>query len=146
MMTAGRLLQLKGPETWTISPGATVFEALELMAAKDIGALPVVLNDELVGIFSERDYARKGVLQGKRSQHTQVGQLMTSNVFFVKPQRSMEDCMRLMTDKHIRHLPVLEYGRLIGIITIGDVVKAIISQQQQVISDLENYVTGSMYQ
>ena len=145
MITANRLLQMKGPELWTISPEATVFEALQLLAAKNIGALPVVEEDMLVGIFSERDYARKVALQGKSSHNTQVGELMTRRVHFVKPQRSLEDCMRLMTNMHIRHLPVVDFGQLKGIITIGDVVKAIIAQQGQTIEELERYVSGGVY-
>ncbi len=145
MITVRSLLQQKGTQTWTISPESTVFQALELLAEKNIGALPVVENGKLTGIFSERDYARKVVLQGKTSRDTQVRELMTSKVYFVKPQRSMEDCMRLMSEKHIRHLPVLDYGKLVGIITIGDVVKAIIGQQERMIRDLEGYVSGAMY-
>ena len=142
MITANRLLQMKGPETWTIGPHKTVFEALQLMAEKNIGALPVVDDDMLVGIFSERDYARKVVLKGKNSFDTRVGELMTPRVYFVKPSRSMDDCMRLMSYMHIRHLPVVDYGQLKGIITMRDVVKAIITQQEQTIEELERYVAG----
>jgi len=143
MITISRLLQQKGSSLYTISPDATIYEALQLLAEKNIGALPVVESGSLVGIFSERDYARKVVLKGKTSKDTLVYELMTSRVYYVKPQRSIDDCMRLMSDKHIRHLPVLDFGRLVGIITIGDVVKAIIDQQQRTINDLENYVSGS---
>ena len=142
MITASRLLQMKGPDLWTIDPQATVYEALQLMAEKNVGALPVVEEDMLVGIFSERDYARKVVLRGKNSFETRVGELMTPRVFFVKPQRSMDDCMRLMTHMHIRHLPVVEFGQIRGIITIGDVVKSIIAEQEQTIEELERYVSG----
>ncbi|MEM6630010.1 MAG: CBS domain-containing protein [Bacteroidota bacterium] len=142
MITAKRLLQMKGPDTWTVSPHKTVYEALQLMAEKNIGAVPVVDEDMLVGMFSERDYARKVVLQGKSSFETRVGELMTPRVYFVKPSRSMDDCMRLMTHMHIRHLPVVDFGQLKGIITIGDVVKAIIAQQEQTIQELERYVAG----
>ncbi|RMG32063.1 MAG: CBS domain-containing protein [Bacteroidetes bacterium] len=143
MISVNQLLRQKGNELWTISPDASVFEALQLMAEKNIGALPVVENDRLVGIFSERDYARKVILKGKSSHQTQVRELMSSPVHHVKGRRTMEDCMRLMTEKRIRHLPVVENGQLVGIITIGDVVKAVISQQQNTIRDLENYISGA---
>ena len=133
---------MKGPEIWTIGPHKTVYEALQLMAEKNIGALPVVEDDMLVGIFSERDYARKVVLKGKNSFDTRVGELMTPRVYFIKPSRSMDDCMRLMSHMHIRHLPVVDYGQLKGIITMRDVVKAIITQQERTIEELERYVAG----
>ncbi len=145
MMFVKTILQQKGSQIWTISPDATILEALQVLADKNIGALPVVEHDKLVGIFSERDYARKVVLKGKSSKDTLVRELMTAKVYFVKPARSMEDCMRLMSEKHIRHLPVMEKGKLVGIITIGDVVNAIISQQKRMIRDLEGYVSGAMY-
>ncbi|HYA26933.1 MAG TPA: CBS domain-containing protein [Thermodesulfovibrionales bacterium] len=142
MKTVGELLKSKGRDIWTISPLATVFQALELMAEKDVGALPVVQNGKLVGIFSERDYARKIILLGRASKDTTVSELMTQTVFYVSPDNTFEDCMALMTSKQIRHLPVLENGRLEGIITLGDVVKKIISAQQFRIGELEKYVIG----
>lgn len=146
MITVRHLLRMKGNELWTIASSATVYSALQLLAEKNIGALPVVNEDgKLVGIFSERDYARKVILKGKSSRNTLVSELMTSRVFHVKLSRNMEDCMQLMTDKRIRHLPVMENGELQGIITIGDVVKAIIQRQKQTIHNLEGYISGSMY-
>jgi CBS domain-containing protein len=127
---------------WGIDPGATVFNALQLMAEKNIGALLVLRDQVLTGIFSERDYARKVVLKGKSSKDTSVSEVMSENPICVSPEQTIEACMALMTDKHIRHLPVSEKGRYIGLISIGDVVKAIISEQQGTINDLENYITG----
>lgn len=146
MITVGHLLKTKGHQLWTILENASVFEALELMAEKNIGALPVVdQNGHLAGIFSERDYARKVILKGKSSRETKVGDLMTSRVYHVKPSRTMKECMKLMTDKRIRHLPVLENNEMKGIITIGDVVKAVIHSQEELIHNLEGYISGSMY-
>ena len=146
MITVKHLLKMKGDQLWTVASDATVFEALELLAAKNIGALPVVdPHGKLVGIFSERDYARKVILKGKSSRDTQVSELMTAKVFHVKPTRSLEDCMHLMTEKRIRHLPVVADNMLIGIITIGDVVKAVIESQKRMIHNLEGYISGSMY-
>lgn len=145
MITVHQLLHLKGHDLWTLSPSSTVYAALQLMAEKNIGALPIVDAGRLVGIFSERDYARKVVLKGKSSRDTLVRELMTTHVYYVKPSRTMQDCMQLMTQKHIRHLPVMDHGELIGIVTIGDVVKAIIADQERTIKDLENYVSGTLY-
>jgi CBS domain-containing protein len=142
MYTVRQILQSKGQQVWTISPSASVFEALQLMAARDIGALVVVEADRLVGIFSERDYARKVILHGKTSRETQVREVMTSRVAYVRPEQTTEECMALMTEKHIRHLPAMEGDRLIGLISIGDVVKAVISNQAFVINQLENYISG----
>jgi CBS domain-containing protein len=135
-------LKNKGNQVWSISPAASVYEALQLMAARDIGALAVVEEDRLVGIFSERDYARKVILHGKTSRETRVDEIMTARVVVVGPERTTEECMALMTEKHIRHLPVVEGERLIGLISIGDVVKAVISNQKFVIDQLENYISG----
>ena len=137
------LLQRKGNEIWSTSSDATVFEALQLMAEKDIGALMVIDNEKLTGIFSERDYARKGILHGKSARETLVQEIMTMQVITVQAAQSVVDCMGLMTDKHIRHLPVLENDQLIGMISIGDVVKEIISEQGYLIEQLENYITGN---
>ena len=143
MHTVGQILRRKGHDIWSISPDAMVYEALELMADKNIGALVVLENDELVGIFSERDYARKVVLQGKTSRQTEIREVMTSRVNCVHPEQTTDECMALMTAKHIRHLPVLDEDEsLVGVISIGDVVKAIISDQEFVIEQLENYIKG----
>lgn len=142
MKTVNEVLKNKGREIWSISPLATVFQALELMADKDVGALPVVQNGKLVGIFSERDYARKVILKGRASKDTTVSELMTQTVFYVNPDNTVNECMALMTSKQIRHLPVLDRDRLVGIITLGDVVKRIISEQEFTIHELEKYVKG----
>ncbi len=141
--TVKYLLQRKGNEIWSTSSDATVFEALQLMAEKDIGALVVIDNEKLTGIFSERDYARKVILQGKSSRETLVQEIMTKDVITVQAAQSVADCMGLMTDKHIRHLPVLDNDELVGIISIGDVVKEIISEQGYLIEQLENYISGN---
>lgn len=140
MTLVSQILQSKGSHTWTIAPNATVFDALTSMAEKDIGALLVVENSEVVGIFSERDYARKIILQGKSSRDTEVQEIMTSEVLCISPDQSVTKCMALMTDKRIRHIPVLDDGRLVGVISIGDVVKAIITEQQIIINHLEDYI------
>ena len=145
MLTVRHLLQNKDHLLWTIAAEATVYTALELMAEKNIGALPVVEEGRLVGIFSERDYARKVILKGRSSRDTLVRELMTSQVYYVRPDRTLRDCMWLMTLKRIRHLPVLDKGALTGIITIGDVVKGIIEEQEGTIRDLETYITGGLY-
>ena len=127
---------------YSVGPDATVYDALRVMADKNIGAV-IVLSDQLVeGIFSERDYARKVMLMGKTSTQTLVGEIMTSHVVSVEPGWSVEQCMALMTEKRIRHLPVVEKGQLIGIISIGDLVKAVIEEQQQTIDQLERYIAG----
>ncbi|MCX7802642.1 MAG: CBS domain-containing protein [Meiothermus ruber] len=141
--TVRQLLLAKGNKVHAISPEATVFEALERMAAHDVGALMVMKDDQLVGIFSERDYARKIILMGRISKDTRVGEVMTSDLITVTPEATVADCMNLMTDHRIRHLPVLEDGKLVGVISIGDVVKAIITQQEFMIAELESYITGS---
>jgi CBS domain-containing protein len=143
MGTVRQLLAAKHPDLWTISPQASVYEALELMAEKDIGAVLVLDAGRLVGILSERDYARKVVLLGRTSRETSVGELMTQVVFYVRPEQTIEDCLALMNDKRIRHLPVLGGTTLVGVVSIGDVVKEIISQQQVTIRHLETYITGS---
>ncbi|RYF50774.1 MAG: CBS domain-containing protein, partial [Cytophagaceae bacterium] len=125
--------------------GETVLGALKLMAEKNIGAVLVVDNDELTGIFSERDYARKIVLKGRHSDDTLVRDVMTPNVITIEPEQRLEDCMQIMSDKHIRHLPVMESGKLIGIISINDVVTAIMRDQKTRIDSLESYISGSPY-
>jgi len=142
MITIKELLKKKSGDIWSISPQASVYQALELMAQKEVGALLVMENDKLVGIFSERDYARKIILKGKASKETAVGELMTKNVYYVTPDNTLEEAMALMTSKQIRHLPIMNQGKLSGIVTLGDVVKKIISEQKLTIDELENYVTG----
>lgn len=144
MSTVRQLLRTKAADIWTIGPEASVYDALRLMAAKDIGAVLVVEAGKLVGILSERDYARKVVLQGKSSRSTTVGELMTRVVLFVRPDQTTEECLALMTAKHIRHLPVLENDQIVGMVTIRDVGKEIISQQAFTIEHLENYITGGV--
>ena len=142
MITVKDILDEKGHTAWTIGPDAKVLEALELMAKKGLGALVVLENDEIAGIMSERDYARKIMLMGRQSQDTPVKDIMTREVYGVHDDTTAEECMALMTDKHIRHLPVCKEGKLAGIISIGDVVKAIIDQQKVTIENLENYIMG----
>lgn len=141
MLTVKQLLDQKGYQVWSIAPDDTVFDALKLMAEKNIGALVVIEDGKMVGILSERDYARKVILEGKSSMNTPVETIMTDKVLYVGPKQSLEDCMAIMTDKHIRHLPVYEEQQLLGLISIGDVVKAVISQKEYVIEQLENYIT-----
>jgi CBS domain-containing protein len=136
-------LNTKGDQLWSVEPKATIFEALEIMSEKEIGALLVMEDGKLTGIFSERDYARKVILKGKSSKETQVGELMTKKVFYIDSQKTINDCMAMMTAKRIRHVPVIEDNQVMGIITIGDVVNQIISEQEVTINHLENYITGS---
>lgn len=142
MNTVRHILQIKGTDIWTIGPEETVFEALRTMAKKDVGALVVMENDHMVGIISERDYARKVILQGRSSRDTKVREIMTSNVHTVHPDQTVEECMELMTRYRVRHLPVIENDRLIGVISIGDVLYNIIQRQRQLISKLEDKVMG----
>lgn len=142
MYTVRHLLEEKGHEIWTIAPQASTFEALELMAQKNIGALLVLEHDKIIGIFTERDYARKVVLKGKSSKTTTVGELMTSEVLYVSPEDTIEECMALMTQKRARHLPVLDAGKVAGLVSIGDVVKAVITDREFTIRELERYITG----
>ncbi len=143
MHTVRQILKVKGNEICSISPQAFAYEALELMNDKGVGALLVLDNEKLVGIFSERDYARKVILKGKSSKDTPVSELMTEEILYLEPQTTVDECMALMTDKRVRHMPVLENGELIGVVSIGDVVKQVISDQEVVIEQLEKYITGS---
>ncbi len=143
MTTVHQILQGKGREVWSVSPHTTVYDALTLMAEKNIGALLVLEGDKLRGVFSERDYARKVILKGKSSKETTVEEIMTQEVVSVRPRQSIEECMALMTEKRIRHLPVLEEDKLVGLVSIGDVVKAVISEQEFTIKQLESYITGT---
>jgi CBS domain-containing protein len=142
MRVVMQILQAKGSQVWTIEPQATVYEALKFMAEKEIGALVVVEDGRVVGIFSERDYARKVILEGKSSKETHVEDIMTNRVITVTPDTTVDACMGLMTDRHIRHLPVIDNSNLVGVISIGDVVKSIISEQKYLIEHLENYIVG----
>lgn len=144
MKTVREILKKKGSDIYSISPQATVYEALQVMADKNIGAVLVIEKGKLVGILSERDYARKVILKGKASKETTVADLMTKNVLYVSPDKNVEDCMFLMTTKNIRHLPVIEDDRLIGIISINDVVKIIIAEQKFAIDTLEKYMQSSL--
>lgn len=147
MQTVKQILEAKGAQVWTTQPEASVFEALQLMADKDVGALPVVRGRRLVGIISERDYARKGILKGKSSKGTAVRDLMTAEVIYVLPEHSVDRCMALMTRHKIRHLPVLNAGQdLVGIISIRDVVRAVIEDQSQTIERLEGRRTDDLYE
>ena len=136
------VLNEKGREVWTVEPEQSVYEALELMAAQNIGALVVVHEAQLIGICSERDYARKLALLGRRSRETPVREIMTEVIATVTRNHSMQDCMEVMTHERVRHLPVVENERLIGLVSIGDVVKSLMSHQEQMIQQLENYITG----
>jgi CBS domain-containing protein len=142
MKTVRQLLEAKRHKLISIAPDATVYEALQTMSDHDVGALIVMEEARLVGIFSERDYARKIILYGKSSKETLVSEIMTSKVIVVRPTQTVEDCMALMTDKRIRHLPVLEENRVAGVISIGDVVKEMLSDQKFIIEQLESYIMG----
>ena len=140
--TISEILGQKGTDAWSISPDATVFEAVQMMTDKNVGALLVTEHDKLVGIISERDYTRKVVVKGKSSRTTLVKEILSSRVVHVTPAHTVEDCMRLMTDHHFRHLPVLDGERIAGIVSIGDLVNWIISAQHTAISQLQTYITG----
>ncbi len=142
MHTVKELLREKGHQIWTIAPEATVYDALELMAAKNIGSVVVVRHGNVAGVFTERDYARKVVLKGRSSKTTTVAELMTTDVLYVSPDDTIENCMALMTEKRLRHLPVMEKGKLTGVVSIGDIVKVIISEREFTIRELERYITG----
>ena len=142
MRTVEQLLQVKGTDIWSIEPLTTAYNALQIMAEKNVGALLVMEKEKVVGIFSERDYARKVILKEKSSKNTSVGELMTREVIYIDAKSTLEESMALMTAKRIRHLPVLKNNRLIGIVTLGDVVRQIISDQQFAIRELEKYITG----
>lgn len=141
-VTAGIILHHKGHTVWSISPDATVFEAIRVLAEKNIGALPVMEGDRLAGIFSERDYTRKIALEGRSSRDTLVREIVSMPVISVTPHHTIEDCMRLMTDNRVRHLPVMEGQKVVGILSIGDLVNWIISAQSSTIEQMEAYIAG----
>ena len=140
--TVEQILMQKGRDVWTISPNATVMEALKLMAEKNVGALVVTHDDEVVGIISERDYARKVVLRNRASINTKVKEIMTEKVYYVGPKTTAEECLTLTVQQNIRHLPVLKNGDLVGMISIGDVVKAVIGEQETELRQLSDYISG----
>jgi CBS domain-containing protein len=142
MKTVKDLLRDKGQAIWSIDADASVFDALKIMAEKEIGALMVLDGGQLAGIMSERDYARKVVLHGKSSKDTPVREIMTPKVLYMAPDQTVEECMALMTEKHVRHMPVIENDQMVGVVSIGDVVKSVISEQQFLISHLEHYIRG----
>ncbi len=140
--TVRQILQEKGGEVWSVSPETTVFETLQLLTDKDIGAVVVSDAGRLVGIFSERDYVRQAVKDIETIKHKPVSLFMTREVFTIKPDETVKDCMLIMTARHIRHLPVMDGDNLVGIITIGDVVKQVISDQTKLLEEMENYISG----
>lgn len=140
METVMQLLEAKGRDVWSIAPNAPVIDALKLMAEKEIGSLLALEDGKLVGIVSERDYARKVILEGKSSKDTPTRDIMTTPVVYVRPDQRLDACMALMTEKRTRHLPVLDGEKVIGIVSIGDLLKSIISEQRFIIEQLENYI------
>jgi CBS domain-containing protein len=144
MKLVKHILNSKGHEIWSVKPNDTVFDAVKLMADKSIGSLLVMNGDKLVGIVTERDYARKVILEGKSSKDSSVKEVMNSKVLCVSPDQTVDECMALMTDKRIRHLPVLDHKHVVGIISIGDLVNAVISEQQILIDHLEHYIQGDL--
>jgi len=143
MVAVSKILFTKGELLFSITPTTSVYNALELMMEKNVSALLIIENEQLSGIFTERDYARKIVLQGKSSKDTQVADIMTRDLITVTSQSSIEDCMQLMTNKYIRHLPVVNNNKLVGIISIGDVVRHIIEEQKSIINHMEQYISRS---
>ena len=141
-MQVKAILDTKGHEFWSVTPDTSVYDALQLMSEKAVGSVLVVENGEVRGIFTERDYARKVVLDGKSSPNTRVAEIMTSQVLCTRPEQTIEEAMALMTEKRVRHLPVLANGKIVGVVSIGDLVKAVISEQRFLIKQLENYINS----
>ena len=144
MTTVKQILEAKGGTFHAVRPTDSVFDALSLMAQFDIGCVLVTDGDKLVGIFTERDYARKVVLKGLASKDTKVGDLMTPNVLTVSPTHTIDDCMCIITNNHVRHLPVVDHGKVVGLISIGDAVKSVMEQQQATIDQLSGYIAGGL--
>ena len=142
MNTVRDILNAKGGNVWSVTPGTSVFDTLRLMADRNIGAVLVVEAAKPLGMFSERDYARQVILKGKASKDTPVREVMSTHVVFVRPSQKLEECMALMTDKRVRHLPVLDNDTVIGVVSIGDVVKAVISEKEFIIEQLATYITS----
>ncbi len=142
MKTIKDLIKVKGHQVWSIEPSATVYKAIEFMADKEVGALMVVEGTKLVGVISERDYTRKVMLKGRSSKDTQVTEIMTKRVMYAQPEQSVEECMALMTEKRVRHLPIMDGDQLLGVVSIGDLVKSIIEEQRFTIELLERYISG----
>jgi CBS domain-containing protein len=136
------ILAVKGHDVWAVSPESTVFEAIEMMADKSVGALAVTLDGDLVGIVSERDYARKVILKGHSSRETSVREIMSTEVVCISGEEKVDECMTLMTEKHVRHLPIMDGEKLVGMISVGDLVKSIIRDQTFTIEQLEGYIRG----
>jgi CBS domain-containing protein len=143
MVAVHHILDQKGHQVWSVHPGDTVYDAIKMMADKDVGALMVLDGSKIVGIVTERDYARNVFLKGRGSPQTLVGEIMGCNVVCVEPDKSIEECMAIMTARRIRHLPVIKGGELLGIVSIGDLVKSIISDREFVIEQLEHYIRGA---
>ena len=136
------ILRVKGSNVYSTAPDATVYDVLKQMAEKNVGALMVLEGEKIVGLISERDYARKTILKGRLSKETAVKEIMTANVITVGPEKDLEECMELFTDKHVRHLPVIENEKIIGIVSIGDVVKGVIDHKEFIIQEQEKYIKG----
>lgn len=142
MSTVRNLLHKKGNAVFSVTPDSSVYDALEYLEEKNLGCLVVLENETLIGVFTERDYARKVILKGRSSKETSIRDIMSSSPVYVDCDTSISDCMELMTDKFIRHLPVLENGKLVGLVSIGDIVKFIIDEKDFIIENLEHYITG----
>ena len=136
------ILKFKGHDIWSVTPASSVYDAIHFMAEKEIGALMVIENGQLVGIISERDYARQIIIKGRSSVTTKVNEIMTTKVINAKPENEVSECMSLMTENRIRHLPILDGTQVVGMISIGDLVNAIMAEQQSTIQDLEKYISG----
>lgn len=142
MKTVSAILKSKGDDVFAVTPDDTVYDSLKVMADKEVGALLVMDGEKLVGIVTERDYARKVILEGKSSRTATVSEVMTKRVLCVNPEQTVDECMALMTDKRARHLPVLDHKKVVGVVSIGDLVKATISEQQVLIDQLQHYISG----